>query len=109
MRRTFLSLPATLTVVGLLLLAFTAFRSPDLAESAQAQTVKDKAKEKAKEKVEEKALEHMPKVKAALDALATARTELSEAKHDFGGHKKAALASIDQAIADLEKCYKFKP
>ena len=47
--------------------------------------------------------EHNPRIHRALDALREARRELDEAPHDFRGHKKEAMDSIDRAIEHLDR------
>jgi hypothetical protein len=42
------------------------------------------------------------KIVKAIDALDKARTELSDAGHDFHGHKQAAIEKIDKAKEVLE-------
>jgi hypothetical protein len=48
-----------------------------------------------------------PHIHRALFELREARTELKEAAHNFGGHRKAALRDVDAAIAQLEKAMEF--
>jgi hypothetical protein len=45
---------------------------------------------------------HPSHMHAALHELKEARTELKEAKHDYGGHREAALKAVDHAIHQLE-------
>jgi len=42
-----------------------------------------------------------PRIATAINALKDARAYLSEAPHDFGGHKAAALRATDEAIRQL--------
>jgi hypothetical protein len=51
--------------------------------------------------------ERHPHIRTALEELREARKELKEADHDFGGHRKAALVAVDEAIVQLEKALKF--
>jgi flagellar hook-basal body complex protein FliE len=44
-----------------------------------------------------------PHMHQALFELKETRTELKEAAHDFGGHRKEALEAVDAAIAEMEK------
>lgn len=37
----------------------------------------------------------------AISALRSAKQDMENAGHDFGGHKKAALEACDKAIAQL--------
>lgn len=45
-----------------------------------------------------------PKIRTALADLRDAREELKSADTDFGGHKKLAISSVDDAIEQLQKC-----
>jgi len=42
-----------------------------------------------------------PRIRAAQEHLNLARTELSDAAHEYGGHRKKALEHVDKA---LEEC-----
>jgi hypothetical protein len=42
-----------------------------------------------------------PRLAKAIEALKDARAYLSEAPHDFGGHKAAAIRATDDAIRQL--------
>ncbi len=42
-----------------------------------------------------------PRIAAAITALKDARAYLSEAPHDFGGHKAEAIRATDEAIRQL--------
>ncbi len=46
---------------------------------------------------------HHPHLHHALRELREARTELKEAKHDFGGHREKALKATDAAIEQIDK------
>jgi hypothetical protein len=48
-----------------------------------------------------------PHIHHALYELREARTELTEAAHDFGGHRKAAVRAVNAAIVQLEKALQF--
>ena len=48
-----------------------------------------------------------PEIRQAIDALVTARAHLLDAKHDFGGHRKEAIAAIDAALAQLRVAMKY--
>lgn len=52
------------------------------------------------------AAEEHPRLHAALYELRHARTELKEARHDFGGHRAKALEALDDAITQVEKALK---
>jgi hypothetical protein len=49
------------------------------------------------------AAEEHPRLHAALFEMRHARTELREARHDFGGHRVKALEALDAAITQVEK------
>jgi hypothetical protein len=49
-----------------------------------------------------------PRIHAALNALREARTELKEARHDFGGHREESLKAVDRAIEQLEIAAKYR-
>ena len=44
-----------------------------------------------------------PHMQAALEALQQAKHQLEEAKHDKGGHRVAAIKSIDAAIYQVKE------
>jgi hypothetical protein len=48
-----------------------------------------------------------PEIHDAIASLQRARDHLNHAAHDFGGHRVDAIASIDQAIAQLRICLKY--
>jgi hypothetical protein len=48
-----------------------------------------------------------PHIHIALYELRETRTELLEAKHDFGGHREKALKDVDAAIVQCEKALKY--
>jgi esterase/lipase superfamily enzyme len=50
---------------------------------------------------------HHPHLHHAIHELREARTELQDAKHDFGGHRAKALRDVDYAIEQLELALKF--
>jgi hypothetical protein len=54
-----------------------------------------------------KKFEHHPHLHRAIHELKEARTELKEAKHDFGGHREQALKDVNYAIEQLELALKF--
>jgi hypothetical protein len=43
----------------------------------------------------------------AIDALRAARTDLTEAPHDFGGHRAEAVRAIDESIHQLQICLQY--
>ncbi len=46
--------------------------------------------------------ERHPHMRAALRELRAAHKQLGESAHDYGGHRVAALASVDEAIKQIE-------
>lgn len=50
------------------------------------------------------AFEPHPEIRAALEGLRSAKAHLESAKHDFHGHRVAALKHVDEAIAEAEIC-----
>jgi L-lactate utilization protein LutB len=50
--------------------------------------------------------EEHPRLHAALYELRHARTELKEAKHDFGGHRAKALEALNAAITQIDQALK---
>jgi hypothetical protein len=53
------------------------------------------------------ASESYPAMRNALHDLETARMRLSAAKHEFGGHREAALKHCDEAIKEIQAGLKF--
>jgi hypothetical protein len=49
-----------------------------------------------------------PRLHAALHELIEARRELKGARHDFGGHRKKALAAVDDGIKSLRGILRVK-
>jgi hypothetical protein len=43
----------------------------------------------------------------AIDSLRSARADLMQASHDFGGHREEAVHSIDASIHQLEICLQY--
>jgi hypothetical protein len=50
--------------------------------------------------------ERHPHIRAAIKSLHKAKQELKTAAHDFGGHRVAALAAVDNALKQLQICLK---
>jgi hypothetical protein len=46
--------------------------------------------------------ESHPEIRAAMANLREAREHLERAKHDFGGHRVAAIKAVDEAIHQLQ-------
>jgi hypothetical protein len=55
----------------------------------------------------EGAREQHPHIRAALQELREARHELETAAHDFGGHRKEAIESVDNAIKQLQLALQY--
>jgi hypothetical protein len=53
------------------------------------------------------AAEQHPHIRAAIQELREARRELETAAHDFGGHRKEALESVDAAIKQLQAALQY--
>lgn len=49
-----------------------------------------------------------PMMHKALEALEAAKAELESARHDFGGHRKAALEAIHRAHEQIKICLKYE-
>jgi hypothetical protein len=50
---------------------------------------------------------HHPAIHRAIMALQAAETDMQHADHDFGGHRVAAMAACDQAIAQLQLALQY--
>lgn len=61
-----------------------------------------------REKFRDEIREH-PRLGQALAALHDAKDYLEKAPNDFGGHKKAAIDSIDASMKELKEALKFDP
>jgi hypothetical protein len=48
-----------------------------------------------------------PEIHGAIEALQKAKFRLQHADHDFGGHRAAALQSVDAALEQLRLALKF--
>jgi hypothetical protein len=51
--------------------------------------------------------EQHPHIRSAIHELQEAKHELEIAAHDFGGHRKEALESVDTAIRQLQKALEY--
>lgn len=51
--------------------------------------------------------EEHPQIHDAIGALRNAKNHLEHAKHDFGGHRAAAISSINSSLEQLEICLKY--
>ena len=52
------------------------------------------------------AIKRHPAMFKAIEALQSAKRDMENASHDFGGHKEAAMKACDKAIAELELALK---
>jgi Rieske Fe-S protein len=48
-----------------------------------------------------------PEIRDAIDSLRRAKAHLIAARHDYKGHREAAVRATDEAIRQLEICLKF--
>jgi len=48
-----------------------------------------------------------PEIHAAIESLERAKAHLQEARHDFGGHRAAAVRAVDEALRQLRACQEF--
>ena len=51
--------------------------------------------------------ERHPAIRRAIFALKAAKADMEHADHDFGGHRAAALAECDKAIAQLQEALQY--
>ena len=66
----------------------------------------DPAVQKWREEFKTELKEH-PRLAHSLVELHVTKEHLKNAPHDFGGHKAAAIAAIDEAIKQLKEAIKF--
>jgi hypothetical protein len=52
-------------------------------------------------------LREHPRIARAIVALHEVKEHLEKAPHDFGGHKAAAIKSVDESIKELKEAIKF--
>lgn len=50
-----------------------------------------------------KGKEQHPKIRAAIRALQSAKEDLEDASHDFGGHRVEALEAVNNALKQLQE------
>jgi hypothetical protein len=91
----------TLAAVGALSTALT------LAQAQTASTSNAPAAGAAAKAKQTKAVERHPAIRHAIVALEAAKSEMQSANHDFGGHRKQALADCDKAIQQLRLALQF--
>jgi hypothetical protein len=53
--------------------------------------------------------EFHPRLARAIESLRDARAYMEEARHDFGGHRAAAIRACDDAIRQLELARGYRP
>jgi hypothetical protein len=103
MKRTLITVLATLAVVAVVLLAVGPKLQPVGAGVAVAAP--------APAAMAVPMPNRCPNIHAAWDALKSAKTELNDARHDFCGHRRDALEAINRALGELraaEECDKCK-
>ena len=71
----------------------------------QAQVVVPERQQSAAVKKERR--EPHPEIRTAITALERAKYDMQHAAHDFGGHRVAALAACDNAIAQLRLALQY--
>jgi len=57
--------------------------------------------------VRKEAREPHPEIRRAITALEKAKYDMQHAAHDFGGHRVAAIAACDNAIAQLRLALQY--
>ncbi len=60
-----------------------------------------------KEAKKERKQEPHPEINRAIRLLQNARADLNKAAHDYGGHRVAAIKSIDEALGHLHEALNF--
>jgi hypothetical protein len=48
-----------------------------------------------------------PRITAAINSLRDARSYMLNQRHDFGGHRDAAIRATDAAIREMEICARY--
>jgi hypothetical protein len=48
-----------------------------------------------------------PRIAAAINSLRDARSYMLNQRHDFGGHRDAAIRATDAAIREMEICARY--
>ena len=82
--------------------AFLAIPAVTHAQAATAGTAAATKRAEMKEERKEKREAH-PELRKATVALENAKKDLEKAANDFGGHKAAAIKSIDEALKHLKE------
>lgn len=90
----------TAILLATVALAFAAFSYTTFAQTTDGTTTTPPANAKGTG-------ERHPAIRAAIAALGRAKTEMQNAKHDFGGHRAAALAECDKAIQQLQLALQY--
>ncbi len=49
-----------------------------------------------------------PRLSAAINSLRDARAYMLDQRHDFGGHRDAAIRATDAAIREMEICARYR-
>jgi hypothetical protein len=49
-----------------------------------------------------------PRIAAAIERLRDAREYMFRQRHDFGGHREAAIRATDAAIREMEICARYR-
>ena len=57
---------------------------------------------------EKSMVRHLPEIHHALRALENAKSDLIQARHDYGGHRARALEHIEAAQAELRQGLEFE-
>jgi hypothetical protein len=91
MKRNLLIILASLTVIGTLSLALPRLHAQPANTNAPGTP----------------AVEKEPAMHAALRDLEAAKAHLANARKDFGGHKRAAVLAVDQAITEVKAGIQF--
>jgi hypothetical protein len=48
-----------------------------------------------------------PQIREAIASLRRAKEHMERAAHDFGGHRVEAIRATDEAIRQLQECFKY--
>lgn len=78
-----------------------------LAQPKGSQPPASPAQPKSGQRVRPGGGERHPEIRAAIRALERAKEHLQRAAHDFGGHRVAALESVDRALEQLKLALQY--
>lgn len=81
--------------IGTATIASPSFQPQVVAPERQAATARKEPREKH------------PEIRKAIAALERAKYDMQHASHDFGGHRVAAIAACDNAIAQLKLALQY--